>query len=273
MLTLKKYCFSLLFVVTSLLAYGQVQEVSKADFVLGDELTFTSTVLDEERKLNIYLPYSYHLDSTKQFPVIYLLDGSADEDFIHIAGLVQFANFPWVNLLPESIVVGIANVDRKRDFTYPTTIKEDLEAFPTTGGSARFITFLENELQPLITSQYRITGHRTIIGQSLGGLLASEVLYRRPSLFDTYIIVSPSLWWDGQSLLKETLDLEEETFLKVYLAVGEEGEIMEGTARALAKQLEGLGERLHFDFIQGQDHANILHQAVYRAFSYLGSTE
>lgn len=42
-----------------------------------------------------------------------------------------------IDAMPKSIVVGIANVDRKRDFTFPTTIKKDKEDFPTTGGSEK----------------------------------------------------------------------------------------------------------------------------------------
>ncbi len=55
-----------------------------------------------------------------------------------------------IRILPPSIVVGISNVDRKRDFTLPTTIQKDKEDFPTTGESAKFISFIEKELQPYI---------------------------------------------------------------------------------------------------------------------------
>ncbi|HMG15524.1 MAG TPA: alpha/beta hydrolase-fold protein, partial [Saprospiraceae bacterium] len=102
-------------------------------FVLGLTEEINSKILSEKRTINIYLPEGYNQNDTTKYPVIYLLDGGADEDFIHIVGLVQFNNFSWVNRVPKSIVVGIANTDRKRDFTYPTTIEEDKKAFPTTG--------------------------------------------------------------------------------------------------------------------------------------------
>jgi hypothetical protein len=72
--------------------------------------------LEEDRILNIYLPEGYGEDSTR-YPVIYLLDGSYNEDFLHICGLVQFLTM--IEVMPKTIVVGIANVDRKRDFTFP----------------------------------------------------------------------------------------------------------------------------------------------------------
>lgn len=114
-----------------------------------------SKVLNEKRILNIYLPEGYNKSDTVRYPVIYLLDGSADEDFIHIAGLVQFNSFEWVNQVPKSIVVGIAAVDRRRDFTFPTTVEEDKKRYPTTGRSNAFIHFLETELQPFIEKKYR----------------------------------------------------------------------------------------------------------------------
>jgi len=102
-------------------------------FILGKTVEIYSSQLSENRTINIYLPEGYNQNDSTKYPVIYLLDGGADEDFIHIVGIVQFNNFPWIDRVPKSIVVGIANVDRKRDFTYPTSIKKDKEQFPTTG--------------------------------------------------------------------------------------------------------------------------------------------
>lgn len=106
-------------------------------------------------------------------------------------------------MIPESIVVGIGNVDRKRDFTYPFQNELDLKEFPTSGKSEKFISFLEKELQPFIDSTYKTMEMKTIIGQSLGGLLVTKILFKKPELFNNYIIVSPSLWWDDEKLLEE----------------------------------------------------------------------
>lgn len=157
--------------------------------MLGIIDSILSNELGENRTLNIYLPAGYSKDSTATYPVIYLLDGSADEDFIHIAGLVQFANFPWVNLLPKSIVVGIANVDRRRDFTYPTTLEKDRKEYPTTGHSEKFIRFLEKELQPYIQKKYSSNPQKMIVGQSLGGLLATEILFKKPTLLISTLLL------------------------------------------------------------------------------------
>lgn len=267
------------------IAFAQNTDKSKTSskpFVLGEIIEIESKILSEKRTLNIYLPEGYSADDTTDYPVIYLLDGSADEDFIHVVGLVQFNTFPWINAMPKSIVVGIATVDRKRDFTFPTTITADKEKFPTTGKSENFISFLETELQPFIEKKYRTANEKTIIGQSLGGLLATEVLLKKPELFSHYIIISPSLWWDDASLLKMNSALLSETFeqeTSIYLGVGKEGlaptekpHVMEVDANLLAEKLKGSKSphvKVYFDYLPEEDHATISHQAIFNAIKLL----
>lgn len=261
-----------LFIVLLLLPISAIGQntISRDSLNIGETVTFVSNILDEERLLNIYLPPSYNEDSSRTYPVVYLLDGSIDEDFIHISGLFQFCSFSWINIVPESIVVGISNVDRKRDFTFPTTIAEDKETFPTTGESAAFIDFIEKELQPLIEATYRTSDKKTLIGQSLGGLLAAEILITNPSLFTTYCIISPSLWWDNQSLLTQNF-AQELSNIEVYVAVGKEGRVMEKDAKKLYQKIktEGNSASLHFKFFKEHDHGDVLHQAVYQGLTIL----
>ena len=270
---MRYFYFILLIIGLSSCTYTNTQQIEEETsqnqpFSIGEIAQLHSDILGEDRTLNIYLPNDYSPDSAKTYPVIYLLDGSADEDFIHIAGLVQFASFPWIQIVPESIVVGISNVDRKRDFTYPTRNEKDKKDFPTTGGSANFINFIGNELQPYIQENYRVNDTKTIIGQSLGGLLATEVLFKEPDLFDNYIIVSPSLWWDDESLLQfEPVAYNSKK--SIYVGVGKEGEIMERTAKDLFLKLnneKGNDTDIYYHFLEKQEHGDALHLAVYDAF-------
>lgn len=277
------FSFMLSFIMHT--AFGQKKTSKETDgakpFVLGLVDEITSKELNEKRILNIYLPEGYTANDTTRYPVIYLLDGSADEDFIHIVGLVQYYSFEWINLVPKSIVVGIASVDRRRDFTFPTTIKADKEHYPTTGHSDRFIAFIEKELEPYIQKKFRTNPSKTIIGQSLGGLLATEILFKKPQLFDRYIIVSPSLWWDNGSLLSNTVSNFEHK--DIYIAVGKEGltptatpRVMEVDANLLTEKISRLkypSVKVHFDYLPLENHATIMHQAVSNAFKLLFSTE
>jgi uncharacterized protein len=255
---------------------------STKPFVLGVIDKIQSKYLGEERILNIYLPEGYNKNDTTKYGVTYLLDGSADEDFIHIVGLYQFNTFEWINRVPKSIIVGIATVDRRRDFTYPTTIEKDKKNYPTTGHSDKFIAFLEHELQPFIENRYRVNSSRTLIGQSLGGLLATEILLKKPTLFSKYIIVSPSLWWDNGSLLNQESPVLQEVFshkTDVYIGVGKEGLTPTDKARVMEVDANVLAEKIHatkskavnvyFDYLPQEDHATIMHQAVYNALRIL----
>lgn len=252
---------------------------------LGSSEEITSVELSEKRTLNIYLPEGYNKSDTTKYPVIYLLDGGVEEDFIHVVGLVQFNTFPWVNRLPLSIIVGIANTDRKRDMTFPTTVKADKEKYPTTGGSAKFIAFIEKELQPYIQQHYRTNNSKTIIGESLGGLLVTEILLKKPYLFDKYIIISPSLWWDNGSLLKKQMRIsatQPSDMISIYIGVGKEGlaptaepHVMEVDANLLAEKIRSVQNNkidLQFDYLPDENHATIAHQALMNAFKKLYTT-
>ncbi len=283
---MKAILVSIIFFSYTTISFGQTKANAKIEntkpFVLGviDELK--SAELNEKRILNIYLPEGYNVADTATYPVVYLLDGSADEDFIHIVGLYQFNNFEWINRVPKSIIVGIATVDRRRDCTFPTNIEADKERYPTTGHSDKFIRFIANELQPYIQKKYHTNSSKTIIGQSLGGLLATEILLKTPSLFNQYIIVSPSLWWNNGSLLEYPTEILQNFIsreIKVYIGVGKEGltptdipRVMEVDANLLSEKIKNIKNKnltVYFDYLPQEDHATILHQAIFNALRLL----
>jgi len=254
------------------LVTAQTKTESVTPFTIGETRIIRSKILNEKRTLNIYLPETYQKD--KAYPIVYLLDGSANEDFLHIVGLVQFFNMQFQ--MPDCIVVGIANVDRKRDFTFHTDLADLKKEFPTTGSSDKFITFLETELQPYINATYKTNGTNYIIGQSLGGLVATEILLTKPQLFSHYLIVSPSLWWDNESLLlkaKTLLAQKRDTHTYVFMAVGaQEHPTMIKDAKELNSIFHEANQPyLTIDFMElaNENHASILHQSINEAFKKL----
>lgn len=75
------------------------------------------------------------------------------------------------------------------------------------GGADQFLSFLADTLKPEIAARYPHTGGEQILfGHSLGGLFAANALLTRPEAFSTFIIGSPSLWWDGFSILRKLPD-------------------------------------------------------------------
>lgn len=232
---------------------------------IGEVRTLKSKVLNEERVVNIYLPQGF--DKAKSYPVIYLLDGSINEDFMHVSGLVQFFNQMYS--MPETIVVGIANIDRKRDFTFHTDLKDLQKDYPTTGHSDKFIAFLEKELKPYIETQFKTT-EKYLFGQSLGGLLATEILLKKPEMFNNYFIISPSLWWDDESLLKQApqlLSKSPDTKKFVYVSVGRgEHPVMIKDAEAWYDVLKKANKKnwtIEYKMMETDNHATILHRSLY----------
>lgn len=259
-------------VLLMVLFTGLVNGQSPVPFQIGEIHKIESKVLNEERVLNIYLPHGY--DQKEKYPVIYLLDGSADEDVVHIAGLVQFMGLMYT--MPPTIVVGIDNVDRKRDFTFKTDVPSLREKYPNTGHSAPFIKFIAEELQPYIRNHFSTNDTSSLIGQSLGGLLASEIVLKNPELFDRYYIVSPSLWWGEESLLKDADNLISQHNYSgkyIHISVGKnEDKIMVREAKALYKKLKPLSKKGVFvglNVLKGHNHATVLHQAIYDALKLL----
>ncbi|MPS63337.1 MAG: esterase [Chryseobacterium sp.] len=241
---------------------------------IGEIRTIRSKILNENRTLNIYLPQNF--DKKKSYPVIYLLDGSMNEDFIHVTGLIQFFNQMYS--MPETIIVGIANIDRKRDFTFHTDLKDLQKDYPTTGHSDKFIGFLEKELKPYIEKQFKTTNNY-LFGQSLGGLLATEILLKKPEMFNNYFIISPSLWWDDESLLKQAPQLLTkipDTKKFIYVSVGKgEHPVMVKDAEDLYDILKKANKKnwtLQYKMMETDNHATILHRSLYeglvRLFPY-----
>lgn len=166
-----------------------------------ESLRLTSTVMREARRINVYLPPGYDTCKDNRYPVLYMPDGGAAEDFPHVAASVD-------RLISEGaiaplLLVGVENTVRRRDMTGPTQSADDLKVTSEPGGAPRFRRFFASELAPVIRARYRTTKSAGIIGESLAGLFIVETLQLQPDLFDTYIALDPSLWWNNESITRE----------------------------------------------------------------------
>jgi predicted alpha/beta superfamily hydrolase len=129
------------------------------------------------------------------------------------------------SVYPEMIVVGIPNTDRTRDLT-PTHVTSDLPMMDssfskTSGGGENFVTFLEKELMPYIDSTYSTAPYKVLVGHSFGGLTVMNVLINHTKLFNAYIAIDPSMWYDRGRFLKTTENkLAEKNYEGTRLYVG-----------------------------------------------------
>ena len=187
----------------AVLACGWAEGAVIAQEPVPPHETFTlySTATAEERTLHVYAPPGYDPAGDARYPVLYMPDGGVQEDFPHVAATVD-AGIRAGELRPM-FVVGIQNTERRRDMTGPTEVEEDRQIAPRVGGSAAFRAFIAGELIPEIGRRYRVTDESAIIGESLAGLFIVETFLLQPELFDTWIALSPSLWWNGGALARD----------------------------------------------------------------------
>jgi predicted alpha/beta superfamily hydrolase len=243
-----------------------------APLVIGETFTIESKTLGETRRINVYLPPAYAASAASRLPVLYMPDGGMAEDFLHVAGLVQVSTGN--GTMRPFILVGIENTERRRDLTGPTQVDADRKIAPRVGGSAAFRTFIRSELMPAITSRYRTTPETAIIGESLAGLFVVETLLLEPALFDTYIAIDPSLWWNKNDLVtsaaKRWDSIPRPRTKTLYLASSSDDR--EHLTRRLAGLLEkraGPTLKLHYQPMPAETHATIYHPAALRAVRLL----
>lgn len=155
--------------------------------------TLRSSVLGEDRQLIVHPPESYERDSSRRYPVIYVLDGSSQDG--HTAR--SAALLARLGLMPELIVVGLPNVSgegRQRDYTPPFMRQDIDESGSAMGRGDRFLHFIKAEVVPAIDRQYRTTDLRMLAGHSRGALLVTYSLMQEPDLFQARFAHSPALW-------------------------------------------------------------------------------
>ena len=170
-----------------------------APLVIGETFTIDSAILGERRQINVYLPPGY-ASGDARYAVLYMTDGGMNEDFPHIAGAVDVSVKN--DVMRPLIVVGIPNVERRRDLLSASTQEEDRKIAPHAGGADKFRRFIRDELKPLVAQRYRTTPESALIGESFAGLFVLETLMAEPDLFDTYIAASPALWWNDKALAR-----------------------------------------------------------------------
>jgi predicted alpha/beta superfamily hydrolase len=212
---------SFLFSVTT--AYSQITIVETPG---PSGIKFKSAIDSQEYVLYIQLPEGY-ANSNKKYPVVYVTDGQ----WCFNSVLQAYNGYRYDGMVPDLIIVGITwtgdyESSRGRDFT-PTHI----ESFPTSGNAPKFLAVIKNEITRYIDSTYRTEkNEKALYGASLGGLFAVYTLFHEPALFNRYMIISPSLWWENELVFKYEKSFAEKNRTlnaKVFISSGEYEEALD----------------------------------------------
>ena len=237
---------------------------------IGTTYSVPSKALGMDRRVTVRLPYEYQgkEKATRTYPVLYLIDGGPEQDYPHIAGIAQLSdtNPAW----GEFILVGVETVNRRSELS-PTVVDaskyKDLGAVP--GGSSKFRDFLRSDVIPWVKQRYRTNGRDALMGESLAGLFTMETFLREPQMFDDYVAVSPSLWWENMEYGRRAAEFlgahgASDRTLRIYIA--DEGYWQEEGALKIVDALEKrtpVGMRWgYFDLGDEETHKTIFHRAA-----------
>jgi predicted alpha/beta superfamily hydrolase len=151
-----------------------------------------STIMDEDRRVIIHLPRNYSKDAAQKYPVMYVLDGTSQDD--HTADKITVLSD--AGLVPAAIVVGLPNTrgNRERDQTPPFMKRDVNDEKSPYGAGDKFLSFIEKELIPFIDSRYQTSGYRMLSGNSRGGLFVLYSLMEKPTLFQAWFCYSTPVW-------------------------------------------------------------------------------
>lgn len=267
--------------------WGKGQSRSQP-IVLGHIDTLYSETLQEKRPIWIYSPsFDTSYFSKPQYPVLYVLDG--DGYFVSLVTMIQQLSVINGNtVLPEMIIVGIPNLPGKRtkDLT-PTNSSFD----KTSGGGENFTAFLEKELIPYVDKNYATAPHRTLVGHSLGGLMVINTLLKHTTIFNGYVALDPSMFYDKDLMLKQTATLlQQKKFKGSTLFLGIANTMNPGMdtlqvrtdttelthhIRSILKLKDNLqahwsnGLRWGYKFYPDDDHASVALIAAYDALRFI----
>lgn len=242
---------------------GSLAQDTEPFLALGEKRELHSNVLGERREIIVGVPAGYE-GGDETYPVVYLLDGPSH--FHHTTGTARF--LARNGRMPEVIVVAIPNTDRTRDLS-PPVYSDAVPPRSRAGGADDFLEFISAELKTFIDEHYRTRPYSILIGHSLGGLLANHALVHRPDIFDAYISISPSLWWDGQRLVVQAdsaFDHAGDLVGDFYMTMGNEGGAMLGGALKFAGILEAKapeGFRWDFKLMEEESHGSVPHRSTY----------
>ena len=229
-------------------------------------------MLGETRLINLYTPPGYDKAAEARYPVLYMPDGGVGEDFPHVTSDIDAAIR--AGEMRPVIVVGIENTERRRDMTGPTEVEADRKIASRVGGSAGFRAFIRDELMMEIDRRVRGNGQTAIVGESLAGLFVVETFFQEPQLFDIYIALSPSLWWNAQALVggaKARLRARPRSTQTLYLASAgddDRGDAVKGLAEAL-RTAAPKGLTWYYEPRPDQKHSTIYRAASPEVFRKL----
>jgi predicted alpha/beta superfamily hydrolase len=220
---------------------------------------FASRTLGNRRDVVVYLPPGYRRFVRRHYPVLYLQDGQNVFDAATAFGGVEWEvdetaqRLIRKRLIEPLIMVGVYNTGNERIHEYTPTravaVAGKQKNWRSRGLARKYGKFLVKELKPFIDATYRTRPEAEFTGlggSSLGGLLTMTLGLWFPDVFTRLAVMSPSVWWDDQVIVRMVDALDRKLPLRIWLDTGTH-EIGWQQTRALRDALVEKGWRLYDD--------------------------
>ena len=166
---------------------------------------FKMKKLNRTRDITVYLPDNY-FNEDKRYPVIYIQDGqNAFFDATSFSGVswgfIEACKELNLELIMVAIPCGEGDVGRMNEYG-PWKISKKLsqrevhQDIIIGGEGKKYISWLADTLKPYIDHRFRtLVDDTTIIGSSMGGVIASYAILARPEVFHKAAAVSTAYWF------------------------------------------------------------------------------
>lgn len=209
--------------------HAQLADPDGAPIVIGSIHRIKSTVYGDEQIITVRLPRGYAESPEKKYPVLFSVDGGADQDFELLAGIAAEAEFS--TSFEPFILIGVTTKERSKQLTPElkrlplAQLKASFGERMVPGGAPKFREYLARDVLPWAKNRYR-TDRTIVTAASLGGLFVVDTFLERPDMFDDYIALTPSVWWDDGRIVDDAtkkLRLHSSSNRRLYLTMGDEG--------------------------------------------------
>ncbi|WP_169718977.1 alpha/beta hydrolase-fold protein [Aequorivita capsosiphonis] len=224
------------------------QEIS-----IGKRDKLHSEILQEDREFSVYFPPSYNTTVKEKYPVLYILDG--DYNFQYVAGLLELQG-AISEIIPEMILVAISG---KGTNEYRKNCKPQVKGVADSGNAEEMARFIEKELIPYVNKNYKTADYKILGGHSVGGIFVINTAINHPDLFNNYIAISPALYWGKnaiETIMKNTWGKTETTTANLFISLAnEKGMDVDKFLKKVPKSI--MEKNIHYKEFPGEIHNSV----------------
>src|ERR1044072_1719220 len=185
-------------------------------------LKFQSEITARDRAMVVMLPPGYDDHPDKRYPVLYMHDG---QQVFVVWRLDELAKtLVAAGQASPIIIVAIYNGETQEP-RFEAYTPTRLARAAKSGNADRYGRMIREEIKPVIDKEFRTLpdpANTAIGGASLGGLASIYLALKNPETFGKAAVMSPSVWWDDQVIVREVKRLSTKPSLKIWLDVGTE---------------------------------------------------